>query len=167
MRSRNTYAPNAAAVGYRSQGKRADPSLVYPPATLTPASRLPAPMGQGHGCTSTHTIEVDCDAIRHEDATLERSGSPRRWIGHWHTHPGSDAPARPSKRDREFFAWDCREWIAAGRSAEHYVALIFTPKWDSREGRPSWVHPIVTGWHMQAVAADQFILTPANVEVEK
>jgi hypothetical protein len=116
------------------------------------------------------TVHVDLDHIRAEDAALERMGSDRRWIGCWHTHtttsPSDDAHY-PSSRDLQFFAADCREWRLAGRSPQHYIAFILTPTWEQNyrtfERYVSWIRPQLHAWHMQAVADDQFICTPAKV----
>jgi hypothetical protein len=131
--------------------------------------------------TSPGRIHVDCDHIRRQAVALERSGSPQRWVGHWHTHPDPDSSGKPSPRDLEFFAWDQREWWLQGRFDEHYVALIVTPRWDecpaTCERFASWTRPNVHGWHMRAmtpdeplsdlVDLDQFVVQPANVEVLK
>lgn len=116
--------------------------------------------------TSPSGMRVDCEHIRREASRLKRTGSPVDHVGHWHTHPSPDASGEPSPADLQFFAWDCREWHLFGRSMQHHVGLILTPKWDrdSRcESYVSWAKPNVHAWHMQAVSDDQFICTRAKV----
>lgn len=72
-------------------------------------------------------MQVDCDHVRREAIELERRDGIDRWIGSWHTHPSSPNHGQPSKRDLQFFAWDCRELHHMGRDMDNYIGLILTP----------------------------------------
>lgn len=111
------------------------------------------------------TMYFDVEHIRQEAIELEQRGGLDRWVGSWHTHPGTLA-GHPSQTDLRSFAWDCRRLRDMGRSMDNYIGLILTPAWHGVYGRDaylSWVKPTVHAWRMYAVADDQFIVERAEV----